>query len=87
MAFRNLTVFKKLFVSAMKTFKISKESTKEETCLLTNSDAENSEFKAWLMIAFEYREKSIFKELIPRSEEIDGLISSMINNPDKFGVK
>ncbi|GAA4272650.1 four helix bundle protein [Aquimarina gracilis] len=56
---------------------------------LSDSDSENAETQTWLefSLACKYIDQSTFKELNSLSIEVGNLISYMINNPDKFGVK
>ena len=55
---------------------------------LSDSDAENSETQTWLHFALEceYINKSVYNNLITKSEEVGRLIHFMINNPEKFGA-
>ena len=56
---------------------------------LTGSDGENSETQVWLEFAVscKYISKAFYQEFISESLEIGKLVSYMILNSEKFGVK
>lgn len=53
---------------------------------VSEADMENSETQVWLDFALkcEYIDKTTFKELLSKSEEIGKLLNHMIKNPDKY---
>ncbi len=56
---------------------------------LTDSDGENSETAVWIDFALScnYITNDVHSSLISRSEEIGKLLSFMMQNPGRFGVK
>jgi len=56
---------------------------------LSDSDAENAETQTWLLFSLEcnYIDKKVYDNLISDTVEVGRLLSYMINNPTKFGVK
>jgi len=56
---------------------------------ISDCQGENSETQVWLDFALHchYFTEEVYNRLIGLNEEVGKLLSYMINNPDKFGVK
>src|SRR6266480_953872 len=54
---------------------------------MTDADMENTETQVWLdfSLACKFIDKTKYKELLQKSEEVGKMINHMIENPEKYG--